>query len=80
MSKKSYNIRYRAIVKETEKAYFVKFGDLPERWIPKSQCKIKPGNIMQLTEFILKKIDLNGNVLYFCIDPLKITREFKGDK
>lgn len=57
---------YETIIKETEKAYEIKFSTTEICWIPKSQCRIFNGDLY-VVEWIVK----NNGLEQFIITDIK---------
>lgn len=53
---------FEIVLKETDKAYQVRFSSMEVHWVPKSQCRIL-NNICYMPEWLVKEKGLEGFVL-----------------
>lgn len=53
---------FEIVLKETDKAYQVRFSSVEIQWIPKSQCRLF-NNILYMPEWLVKEKGLEGFVL-----------------
>ena len=61
------NVEYKEIIKETEKAYCVKFGELKPKWFPKSKAVLKGGNIISVADWLLANHNQAGELMDFIL-------------
>jgi hypothetical protein len=53
---------FELVIKETDKAYQIRFSSLEVHWVPKSQCRIL-NNVLYMPGWLVKEKGLEGFVL-----------------